>query len=106
MPAAEPADPGRAKAIALERLEDESPALTNLTKRLDDLPVHAHKACHQVEQGATSFRFISVAAVCAISAFGDQAPHSPPATHSVCPRPQRPSMQPRCISLALDLTPL
>ena len=85
MPAAEPAGPGRAKAAAVERLGDESPTRTNPTKSLDDtLPLRAHKGCHQAEQGAMSFRlhqlaFISVAAVCALSAFGDQVPHSPSA---------------------------
>ena len=50
MPAAEPADPVRAKAEAVERLGDESPAMTNPTKSLDDtLAVRAHKGCHQAE---------------------------------------------------------
>ena len=50
MPAAEPAGPGRAKAAAVERLGDESPAMTNPTKSLDDtLAVRAHKGCHQAE---------------------------------------------------------
>ena len=124
MPAAEPAGPGRAKAAAVERLGDESPTRTNPTKSLDDTqPVRAHKGCHQAEQGAMSFRlhqlaFISVAAVCALSASGEQvptlplhpahspSPHSPLHTHSVCLRPPRSSVQPRCVSLALDLTPL
>ena len=100
MPAAEPADPGRAKAAAVERLGDESPAMTNPTKSLDDtLLVRAHKGCQQAEQGAMSFRTlacISVAAVCALSAFGDQVPHSPSAAcNSVFLRHSRSSMQPR-----------
>ena len=83
MRAADSADPVRAKAAAVERLGDESPAMTNPTKSLDDtLLVRAHKGCHPPEQGAMSFRtlaIISVAAVCALSAFGDQVPHSPSA---------------------------
>ena len=43
MRAADSADPVRAKAAAVERLGDESPAMTNPTKSLDDtLPVRAH----------------------------------------------------------------
>ena len=53
MPAAEPADPRqvRAKASAVERLGDESPAMTNPTKSLDDtLPVRTQSAARRVHR--------------------------------------------------------
>ena len=100
MPAVVPTGPVRAKPAApspFERLSDENPApQTNPTESLDAALLDEKKL-----QGAMSFctlAFISVAAVYALSTFGDQVPSLPPSRSlSRSLHPVQPPCNPVCL---------